>query len=308
MDTADNLPGQWMEAMRSGAFEDAWKHNEELMKLRAGKPCWHLPRHFQYVWDGTPLQGKKVLIRCYHGLGDTIQFIRYALQVKAIAAQVIVWTQPKLMTVLQTVEGIDKLLPLHDGTPEIEYDVDVEIMELPYIFRTTMATIPSAIPYLSITSPKKDLSQNGKLAVGLVWKAGDWDEHRSMPFSFLLPLSGIDGIQFYIVQPNALTAGWANQFGSFPGEFDLYEYTKYIAALDLLISIDSMPVHVAGALGIPVWTMLQANADWRWMNKREDSPWYPTMKLFRQKDQGDWQPVISRIALELKQLVSKTSS
>src|ERR1051325_8105906 len=132
-DLHDDTSNMWMRYMRRGEFEEAWKFSDADLKSREGKPCWHLPRHFQYIWNGTSLKGKRVLVRCYHGLGDTIQFIRYMPLVKAIAAEVIVWAQQPLIPLLKTVQGIDRLLPLHDGTPEVEYDADVEIMELPHI-------------------------------------------------------------------------------------------------------------------------------------------------------------------------------
>src|SRR4051812_44087459 len=102
----------WIRHMRSGRFEAAWEVSDAVLRARAGTLCWHLPRHEQYVWDGRPLAGKRVLVRCYHGLGDTIQFIRYAPLLKSIAAEVSVWAQPPLIPLLRTVRGIDRLLPL----------------------------------------------------------------------------------------------------------------------------------------------------------------------------------------------------
>ncbi|MBF9252991.1 ADP-heptose--LPS heptosyltransferase [Pontibacter sp. 172403-2] len=302
-DIQEDTSTLWMRHMRSGAFEKAWETSDAELKARAGKPCWHLPRHFQYVWDGTSLQGRRVLVRCYHGLGDTIQFIRYMPLLQAVAAEVLVWAQPPLIPLLETVPGIDQLLPLHDGTPDVAYDADVEIMELSHIFRTTLATIPSEIPYLQV-EPQHLSSHNGKLAVGLVWKAGDWDGNRSIPFSLLAPLAEIQGIRLYILQADAVAAGWQEGFGVHPGEFSLYDYARVISGLDLLITVDSMPAHLAGALGVPVWTLLHAKADWRWMDNREDSPWYPTMRLFRQEQPGDWRGVIARITAELEKLSS----
>lgn len=283
--------------MRQGKYETAWDHCDQVLQSRAGKLCWHWPRHLQYIWKGEPLNGKRVLVRCYHGLGDTIQFIRYAPLLKSVASEVIVWAQPKLLRLLQSVQGIDRLIPLHDGTPEAAFDVDVEIMELPYIFRSTIDTIPAAIPYLHID--KKPLQNNGRPNVGLVWRAGDWNENRSIPFALMRTLAELKHINFHILQPGAIEAGWDNTFGIYHGELDVYDYAQLIAGLNLLISIDSMPVHLAGALGVPVWTMLQAEADWRWMDQLEYSPWYPTMRLFRQHSPGKWEPVIRRIAEEL---------
>lgn len=289
----------WFYHMRRGEFEEAWKFSDVILEERAGKPCWHLPRHQQYIWDGSSLKGKRVLVRCYHGLGDTIQFIRFAPLLKAIAKEVIVWAQPPLIPLLQTVEGIDRLLPLHDGTPEVDYDVDVEIMELSHIFRATVETIPTQIPYIHV-GPKRLLSGDEK-NVGLVWRAGDWDPRRHLSFDTLLPLFKVPGINLLILQANAKEAGWKEGYGIHPGEFPLHEYAQIVRGLDLLITVDSMPAHLAGAMVVPVWTLLHAEADWRWMDNRDDSPWYPSMRLFRQKQQGDWAAVIAQVKAELEQ-------
>lgn len=297
-DVKIDSPGFWINQMRCGNFEEAWGFSDMVLRSRAGKPCWHWPRHYQYIWDGTPLQGKRVLVRCYHGLGDTIQFIRYAPLIKAIAKKVMVWAQPKLMPLLETVIGIDQLLPLHDGTPEVEYDVDVESMELPHVFRTTLGTIPSAIPYIHVEPVELPKTKN-KPSVGLVWKGGDWNESRSIPFALLTPLSELHNFNFYIFQCDPLSAGWDGSFGTNLDRASLHEDARLIRSLDLLISIDTMPAHLAGAMGVPVWTLIPADADWRWMKDRTDSPWYPTMRLFRQEHAGDWASVIERVKAEL---------
>jgi hypothetical protein len=300
----EDRPNQWMEHMRNGAFEEAWKESDVALQERAGKPCWHLPRHLQYIWDGSTITGKKVLIRCYHGLGDTIQFLRYIPKVKQQAEQVIVWVQAALIPLLETIPEIDMLLPLHEGTPEVSYDVDVEIMELPYLFRSTLADIPTKIPYLQVP-PRVLFSNNDTIKVGLVWKAGDWDSKRSIPFSDLTPLSYIVDAKFYILQAQAPLVGWDGSWGTYLGEYELYEYAQVVSGLDLLITIDSMPAHLAGAIGIPVWTLLHTDADWRWMSQRNDSPWYPTMRLFRQKQSGVWASVVEEVRVALEELTNK---
>ena len=294
----------WMSHMRRGAFEAAWTISDAVLRARAGVPCWHWPRHLQYIWDGTPLVGKRVLVRCYHGLGDTIQFIRYAPLIKAIAREVIVWAQPALLPLLRTARGIDRLLPLHDGTPEVEYDVDVESMELPHIFRTTLATIPTEIPYLHIAPAA--LPRHERLAVGLIWAAGDWEHaRRSMPFPLLAPLAAVPGVALYILQRGPALEHYQYGVGILSGSDDVVEAARLIRALDLVISVDTMPAHLAGALGVPVWTLLDTAADWRWMDRREDSPWYPTMRLFRQESPGAWEPVITRVVAELGRELSR---
>src|SRR4051812_30206487 len=241
----------WDYYIRRGDFEEAWKCSDAVLQARAGKPCWHWSRHYQYIWNGAPLEGKRVLIRCYHGLGDTIQFIRFAPMVKKIAKEVIVWAQAKLIPLLETMDGIDQLLPLHDGTPEVDYDVDVETMELPHIFRITLNTLPATIPYLHV-EPLSILPSTNQLRVGLVWRGGDWDEQRNIRFPTLLPLVNIPNIQLIILQADAKAAGWQEGFGMNVSDYSFMEHARIIKGLDLLISVDSMPAHLAGALGVPV--------------------------------------------------------
>jgi len=291
----------WLHCMRRGEWERAWRITDQAMPARAREPCAHWPRHLQYVWTGAPLTNRRVLVRCYHGLGDTLQFIRYMPLLKAIAGEVIVWVQPSLMPLLAGMEGVDRFLPLHDGTPEVEYDVDVELMELPYIFRTTLATVPARIPYVRAEPMPLPFART-KPVVGLVWKAGDWNGGRSIPVPLLAPLARIPGISLCILQPQAAASGWSGGFGYFLGEFDLFDYARAVRAMDLLVTIDSMPAHLAGALGVPAFTLLGANADWRWMQGREDTPWYPGMRLFRQEREGDWESVVAKVADELKKV------
>jgi hypothetical protein len=295
MPESENLSAAWVNHMRAGAFEEAWKCSDKIVASGLGRDYHNIPRHFQSIWDGTPPDGKRVLVRCYHGLGDTIMFVRYAGMLKKIAGEIILWAQPSLIEVLTTVDGIDRILPLHDGIPEIEYDVDLEIMELPHLFRTTLLTIPANTPYIHV-KPVYAGRKSDKLRVGLVWKAGEWDESRNIPFHLFTSLFGNEDLEFIILQDKAEQAGWSKGYGVHPGKCSLIEHARIMAGLDLMISADTMPAHLAGALGIPVWVLLPAKADWRWMENRSDSPWYPTMRLFRQKTPGDWSTVIHEIS------------
>jgi len=297
--------GAWLHSMRRGEWERAWRLTDRAMPARAREPCAHWPRHLQYIWTGAPLTNERVLVRCYHGLGDTLQFIRYMPLLKAIANEVIVWVQPSLMPLLAGMEGVDRFLPLHDGTPEAEYDVDVELMELPHIFRTTLATVPARIPYVHAEPMPLPFARTQPV-VGLVWKAGDWNGGRSIPVPLLAPLASIRGISLCILQPQAAASGWNGEFGQFLGEFDLFDYARAVRAMDLLVTIDSMPAHLAGAMGVPAWTLLGANADWRWMQDRDDTPWYPGMRLFRQEREGEWEGVVAKVAGELEKLAGSS--
>ncbi|MGI9115178.1 MAG: ADP-heptose--LPS heptosyltransferase [Chthoniobacterales bacterium] len=289
----------WLRHMRAGDFESAWKVSDEVLRLRRGRDCANLPRHLQWVWKGEPLEGKRVLIRCYHGLGDTVQFIRYAPMVKRIAAHVTVWAQPELLPLLQTMRAaFDELLPLHGGAPDCEFEVDVELMELPHLFRSTVAAIPANVPYFHLS--RAEVEHDDKLNVGLVWAAGEWDERRSIPFDLVRELGDVGGVRWHILQRGPALADWNGDFGVNSGSDDVLEAARTIAGLDLLISIDSLPAHLGGALGVPTWTLLHSDPDWRWMSGRDDSQWYPTMRLFRQRHPGDWQSVIDAVTAQLK--------
>lgn len=278
---------QWLEAMRCGELERAWSVSDRDLATR-GALRFDIPRHQQAIWNGTPIEGQRVLIRCYHGLGDTIQFARYFRRVREVAREVIVWAQPELLDLLRTTNGADQWLPLHDGAPDVDYDVDIESMELPYLFRSTLATIPRAVPYLdAVPAP---LPPSAHPRIGIAWRAGDWSSSRSISLETLQPLLALDGITFYnlnreqargmIHDEHRLTIGGT---------------ASLMRALDLVITVDSMPAHLAGALGIPTWTLLPHECDWRWMRDRDDSPWYPSMRLFRQSAAGDWKGVIERV-------------
>lgn len=249
------------------------------------------------MWRGEPLDGKRVLIRCYHGLGDTIQFIRFVPAVRALAREVTLWVQPPLIPLLEPFPGIDRILPLHDGSPGVDYDVDVEVMELAHVFRATVDTIPRDVPYLAV--PRVDLPGPAP-RIGIVWRAGDWETRRSLAFERLRPLLDIEGVTWCSLQQNR------RSFETHPRLTDvshdvLHEAARRVTSLDLVISVDSMPAHLAGALGVPVWTLLLKDADWRWIEDRDDSPWYPTMRLFRQQADGDWDGVIERVRTALMQ-------
>lgn len=284
--------------MRAGQWDDAWRIADAVIEARGGQRDCSLPRHLKPVWDGTPLRGRRVLVRCYHGLGDTLQFIRYAPLVAREAAALTVWAQPTLLPLLATMPGTTRLLPLHNGAPNAVWDVDVEIMELAHLFRSTPTTLPAGVPYLH--PPRRAaLGQPGARAVGLVWQAGDWNPDRSVPPGVLRPLAAVPGIVLHALQRGPALAELPAGLARISGADDVLEAASIMASLDLVISVDSMPAHLAGALGVPVWTLLSHDADWRWLSDRDDSPWYPTMRLFRQPRPGDWAAVIDRVVAAL---------
>ncbi|MDQ6664419.1 MAG: ADP-heptose--LPS heptosyltransferase, partial [Acidobacteriota bacterium] len=197
---------------------------------------------------------------------------------------------------LRSMREIDELIPLREGTPEPQCDVSIESMELPHAFRTTPGTIPSIVPYLHVETPRRAASE---FRVGLVWTAGAWRPERSVPVGEIATLAAIPDVSFCSLQ-----RGPAMRQSRFPdaGSDDILEAAQAIADLDLVISVDTMIPHLAGALGKPVWILLHYHSDWRWMLDRSDSPWYPTMRIFRQPAPGDWGSVIEQVKRELKSL------
>ncbi len=269
---------RWDCWMLLGQFENAWAESDRIA-ARGG----HDPHRF---WDGQPLVGQRVMLRCLHGLGDAIQFIRYAPFIREQASSLVVETHPALVRLLRDVKGIDRVVTWGSGAPAEapQWDVQIEINELPRIFRCTIATIPAQIPYISVP-PKLSKLNVGRKRIGLVWASSAWNPARSVPINLLLEaLSGVDADLFSLqhgLDRTALTPARAE-------EGDVFETAEDMMTMDLIISADTMTAHLAGALGIPVWVLLPFQADWRWMLDRSDSPWYPTMRLFRQPSQGDW--------------------
>jgi hypothetical protein len=277
--------------MRRGDFEAAWALADRELSGPRAADAFTRPRHLQCIWDGRPIDGRRVLVRCYHGLGDTIQFARFLPEVAKRAATVVVWAQPALLPLLATIDAPLALLPLHDGVPDVDYDVDVEIMELPFIFRSTLETLPREVPYLSIDAPRQPRAHP---RIGIVWRAGDWESDRSIPFDALRPLFEIEGLTWCSLQLGRREAETHPLLADI-STADVTKAAREIHGLDLLITVDSMPAHLAGALAVPVWTLLKRDADWRWMDDRADSPWYPTMRLFRQQREGDWKDVVDSV-------------
>jgi len=298
-----NLGEQWMQHMQRGDWERAWQISDVMLELgRFRDPT--LPRHLQAVWNGDSLSRRRVLVHCYHGLGDTIQFVRFAAALHDIAHSVVVWAQPKLIPVVRTVHGVDSVLPLHDGSPQVERDVDIEIMELPHALRITLDTLPARVPYLHVPA-RRSAGCDLRPRVGVVSEAGGWDPRRSVPSQLLQELMKRDDIAWRALQRGPAVARWRCNNAEVPHMADIADEAAELRALDLLITVDTLSAHLAGALGVRTWTLLPVDADWRWMQHRSDSPWYPTMRLFRQSHPGEWGAVLERVQVELGTLVAR---
>jgi Flp pilus assembly protein TadD len=266
------------------------------------------------LWDGSPARGERILLHAEQGLGDTIQFIRYVPMVKESGATVVVQCQPRLAALVQMIPEIDEVIAA--GSPLPYFDAHLPLLSLPRVFKTTLETAPRIVPYLKVPAEKVEewrarLWHDGRPKVGLVWAGRPEyknDPNRSLAQSDLALLAQVRSVRFFSLQRPA-----RDDAGAWPEGFDIQnledassEITDTAAAilnLDLVISVDTMVAHLAGALGTPVWTLLPFEADWRWLLNREDSPWYPTMRLFRQPAPGEWGPVIERVAEALQHVV-----
>jgi aryl carrier-like protein len=306
-----NAALEWERLMRAGRFADAWTVSDSVLS-RAVPHDPTRPRHAQTVWRGEPFTGRRVLVRCYHGLGDTIQFVRFARMLRRAAAEVTLWAQPALLPLIARVDGVDIVESLTDGAPLTSYDVDVEIMELAHALRAEPCDVTFSDPYIQPVTPcphaaRAALDTRSKmLRVGVAWRGGDWDRARDIPSASLAPLAEIPGIRFFSFQPDSRDE--AESIGATDlGHLNVVEIASVLPHMDLVISADTMLAHLAGAMARPTWTLLPARCDWRWMNAGSRTPWYPTMRLFRQ-NADSWANVVESVRLELNKILHGTSS
>lgn len=294
--------GGWVEAIRAGDFARAWTINDRDL-LAVDHPPKHTgPRHLQRIWRGEDLNDKHVLVRCYHGLGDTIQFLRFMSPLREIARSVTLWCQPELLRMVEGAAGVDRAVPLHDGAPGIAFEVDIEIMEVPHAIRARRDQVEMRVPYLPlppIALPRPRREQG--LTVGLVWKVGEWDKRREIPAALLRNLAG-PGVTLHSLQRGASTEELAAIGAQDVSTSDIVALVHRLRQLDLIICVDTMVAHLAGALGSEAWVLLHADCDWRWPRSGARSFWYPSLRLFHQRRPGGWGDVIAdvRNALRLR--------
>jgi hypothetical protein len=314
----DYVPARWNRALASlllGNFEQGWVEYEWRWK-RKQQP----QRSFrQALWDGRELSGRTILLHAEQGLGDTLQFIRYAPLVKERGGRVIVECQPSLLELLGSCRGIDVLEAQGSALPE--FDVQAPLLSLPRILGTSLATIPANVPYVVADAElvgrcRQELEAVPGFRIGIAWQGSTMhkrDRQRSLPLGRFEPLARLPGVRLLSLQVGAGADQLRDLGDRFPiadlgGRFDpwsLRDAAAVISVLDLVISVDSAMAHLAGALGVPIWLLLPFASDWRWLLEREDSPWYPTMRLFRQSEPGDWDGVFDRVTNALaKQLAS----
>jgi hypothetical protein len=213
--------------------------------------------------------------------------------------------QSQLLSVAAGVEGVDRAIPLHDGVPDVTYDVDIEIMEIGHALRIDARSIAVQVPYLLKHEARQEHMSEHQLAAGIVWQVGDWAPERAIDAALLSPLAHLSGLRLYSLQRGSA----AREAGRIPaqqiGVDDIRETAALLRSLHLLITVDTFIAHLAGAIGVPVWLLLCANCDWRWGHACRDSIWYPTIRIFRQPRDGDWHTVINDVIAALDRPLSR---
>ena len=290
-----------------GELRSGWEKYESRLKVGVGEDR----KLTQPQWKGEPLAGARILLFAEQGFGDTLQFVRFVPEVAARGGEVVLEVQPGLHRLLTGTEGASKVIRRGDALPEFTWQCS--LLSLPLAFGTELNTIPATVPYVN---PDASLVEAWRLRlegntrrIGLVWSGNPSMERnrlRSIPLDMLLPVMKTPGTTFYSLQVGP-GSEQAKQLPSdtrlidlAPELRDFVDTAAVVANLDLVISVDTSVAHLAGAMGKPVWILLNKGCDWRWFLGREDSPWYPTARLFRQATPGEWQEVVNCVEKELR--------
>lgn len=281
--------------MREGDHESAWALSEQAVALRPPREDdSSLPYHLRRVWDLRTLDGRDVVVRSYHGLGDTIQFLRFLPELKRRAASVTLEIQPRLIPLLGDNPPVDRIIGFDTVHPLPRTEFEVEIMELSFALRLAPAACPP--PYLMAPPVRQRPG-----AIGICCVAGNWNPSRSIPAELLAPLCR--GRECYTLDLQASSLPVRNPWGC---PEDMAETAALIAQCALIITVDTMAAHLAGALNKPTWLLLQYDPDWRWAPHSKSSEWYPSMRLYTQPHPGDWEGVIAEVHDDLNSFIPST--
>jgi ADP-heptose:LPS heptosyltransferase len=280
----------WLRAMRGGDFEAAWRVTDALESSRAEGA--NLETHL--LWDGTDPNGRRVAVRSLHGLGDALQFSRFLPALAERAAELTVAVPPALVRLFAMQEQFGRVV---NGWREFLFPpgtVEIEIMELAYVFRATEAALPPPV-LIAPERPPDALArvlQGERTRVALVPASSGWGGKSPIPWSDFRPVMERTRFRFFHFQPASGDQPGVRSLSRWTA--DLSELAAALTAMDLVVTVDGMIAHLAGSLRRPVWLLLDAGCDWRWQEGRADSPWYPTMRIFRRGREG-WDAVLSRV-------------
>lgn len=293
-----------------GQFEEGWREYEWRAQAPEHAPTW--PRFMQPRWQGEAAAGRTLLVHAEQGLGDMVQFCRYVPLVAARGLKVVLQVQEPLVRLMRRLGGAATVVARGGALPPFE--LHCPMLSLPLIFGTTLRSIPAAVPYLD-PDPGDVAAWAGRLAgearfkVGISWAGNPHlaaDARRSIAVERLAPLLGRAGIAFYSLQYGVAPPPGVIDLLADVGDFA--DTAALVANLDLVIAVDSAIAHLAGAQGKPVWLLNRFDSEWRWLRDRDDSPWYPTLRQFRQTAPGDWDTVIARVCAVLGRMGAPPSS
>jgi len=289
-----------------GRYLEAWPDFPSRLQVPGAEA--NLRDFAQPRWTGEPFQGRTLLVWTEQGFGDTLQFVRYLPQVKALGGQVLLQTYPSLLGLLRTCEGSDTLLA--EGDPLPDFDLQVPLLDLPAIFGSTLETLPGAVPYLaSPRAPEPGMAAlldqgAGLRRIGLAWAGNAHhqdDARRSLEPGLFRDLMKLPGIAWYSLQVGGRPAPEdLNLLPLGPHLRDFEDTAAAIQAMDLVVSVDTSVLHLAGALGKRAYLLLPYFPDWRWLMQGEACPWYPTVRILRQSSPGDWGDVIQRLITSIE--------
>lgn len=295
--------------LRCGDFPAGWPEYEWRLKLEAAPPRrWTQPR-----WQGEPLDGRRIFLHAEQGFGDMIQFLRYVPRVVARGGRVVLESPPELLRLFDGAIPVERLVRLGDDPGD--FDCYCPLLSLPGVFQTDLAHIPTPAAYLqpppllADTWRRRLAPTENCFRVGLAWRGRPHPRGRSIAPAHLAPLAAGE-VTFFKLHTetapgdaDALPARLRLLDG--PARADFADLAGLITQMDLVISIDTAAAHLAGAMGKPVWVLLPTPSDWRWLHDRQDSPWYASMRLFRQQRPNDWPPVVERVAAALTEAVRR---
>ena len=292
---------------RLGKMQRGWAGYESRLEcpdLIVPKRNFNQPR-----WDGRSFAGKTLLVHFEQGLGDTFMFVRYATLVKPLGGRVLLEAQPALADVVATCPGVDEVVP--HGSPVPAFDLHIPLLSLPGVFGTDLQSIPAEVPYLHVPEkvPNRECikgqlaAAEGSIRIGLAWAGSPRhprNAERSLPPEVLAPLAALPGVSWYSFQLEATEEPPLPGLVSLDPSIRNFSDTAYaLTGMDLLITVDTALAHLAGALGIPTLLLVAFFPDFRWMMGRGDTPWYPTMRIYRQPSPGDWGAVIGHLMEDL---------
>ncbi len=316
-DYAEAYYARGMLYLCQGEFAKGW--DDYQWRLKTEKTKFTL-RYDKPWWQGENFGGKTLLVQAEQGFGDSIQFVRYMPMVKERGGRVILAEKPELLNLFENLNDIDDLVSIRklmEG--KVSYDLYVTLLTLPAIFDTKIDTIPARIPYLwakasKVTDWRKKIETDA-LKVGIVWAGNPEhlnDHNRSCALKNFTRLAKIKNVKIFSLQKGP----GIKQIKDWSADMELInlgqkfeDFTDTAAAIenmDLIISVDTSVIHLAGAMGKTTWALIPYESDWRWMLNREDSPWYPTIRQFRQKEYGNWEELFARVAKQLQILVSQS--